>query len=101
MRSPVAFAPGKAGGPALNTVSLPAATVGTPFVACLAVTGGTAPYAWRIQATKLPAGLTLNGGAGLISGTPTMTGTFPFKVKVTDAKHHSASRKLTITVAPG
>jgi len=47
--------------------------------------GGT--QSWSIVpsiGTGLPAGLTLNSSTGLLSGTPTATGSYSFRVKVTD-----------------
>jgi hypothetical protein len=45
---------------------------------------GTAPYTWSIQSGAFAPGVTMNS-SGLISGTPTATGTFFVCIKVTDA----------------
>jgi hypothetical protein len=47
----------------------------------------------------LPGGLTLSS-AGLVSGTPTTTGTFSFTAKVTDAAAQTATAPLQITITP-
>ncbi|NIL97536.1 MAG: hypothetical protein GTO62_10470, partial [Planctomycetales bacterium] len=47
----------------------------------------------------LPVGLSLDA-AGLISGTPTLDGTFNFTVRVTDANGVFADQPLTILVNP-
>jgi Putative Ig domain len=58
--------------PALNNpASLPAATVGQPYSYQLTENGGVPPFAWSITSGSLPAGLSLNGTTGVISGTPT------------------------------
>ncbi len=47
-------------------------TVGSPYAgATVTASGGTAPYAYSVSAGSLPAGLSLNGTTGVISGTPT------------------------------
>src|ERR1700691_1757211 len=71
--------------PSITTTSLPAGSVGTPYSATIAATGGTAPYTFSVTTGTLPAGLTLSTG-GTISGTPTAVGTSPFTVTVTDSE---------------
>jgi len=82
----------------ITTATLPAATVGAAYTATLTATGGTPPYSWSIASGTLPAGLTLAGGTGVISGTPTATGTSSFTVQVTSAALDSATAPLSITV---
>jgi hypothetical protein len=43
------------------------------------------PYSWAVVSGSLPAGLSLNGSTGEISGTPTTGGTSNFTVEVTDS----------------
>src|SRR5204862_7221236 len=59
--------------------------------------GGTTPYTWSLASGTLPTGLTLSS-SGAISGTPTVTGTSNFTVKVTDANSNTATQGLSITV---
>jgi len=73
------------------------ATVGTAFSQTLAATGGTPPYTWSISSGTLPAGLQLSGG--VISGTPTATGTTNITLKVTDADALTATSPISITVS--
>jgi len=84
----------------ITTTSLAGGTAGTAYSATLAASGGTTPYAWSITGS-LPAGLTLNGTTGVISGTPTATGTFNFTAVVSDASSplKTANSALTIVVA--
>ncbi|MGB9030293.1 MAG: putative Ig domain-containing protein, partial [Acidobacteriaceae bacterium] len=66
--------------------ALTAATVGVAYTpVTFAATGGTSPYAWSVSLGALPAGMTLNAGTGVLSGTPTAAGAFSFSVKATDS----------------
>ncbi|MDP9332286.1 MAG: putative Ig domain-containing protein, partial [Actinomycetota bacterium] len=89
-------------GPAISgPATLPAWTAGRAYPnTTVTATGGTTPYAWT--ATGLPAGLSINGGSGVISGTTNAVGTFSVTVKVTDAGGAIATQpyQLTITSAP-
>jgi len=84
---------------AITTAALPAATLGTPYTATLAATGGTPPYRFSLAAGDLPAGLTLNQSTGVISGTPVVSGTADFTIQVTDTASpaKTAARPLSIT----
>ncbi len=80
---------------------LPRAIVGTPYSQQLAISGGTAPYTFILSATSpafdtLPPNLTMSS-SGLISGTPTSTGIYEFKVTVTDAAGQTLNQSLTLT----
>jgi hypothetical protein len=85
--------------PTISTTSLPAATQNAAYSATLAATGGITPYTWAIASGTLPTGLTLASGTGIISGTPTGTGTSSFTVRVTDANLATATQALSLTVA--
>jgi len=61
----------------------------------LVASGGTAPYTWSV--TGLPAGLTASSG-GLVSGTPTTSGTYSVTVTATDSVGGSGSATFTWTV---
>jgi hypothetical protein len=66
----------------------------------LAASGGKAPYTWSLVQGSLPSGLSLNGEAGVISGTPTASGTSSFTVQVRDSQTSAATAQapLSITV---
>jgi Putative Ig domain len=68
----------------ITTASLPDGKVGFNYTAQLTLTGGTAPYTWTIITGTTPTGLNLSA-SGVISGVPTVAGTFAFTVKVTDS----------------
>ena len=82
---------------AITTTTLPNGTTGTAYNATLGATGGAPPYAWALVSGALPTGLNLSAG-GVISGTPTVVGTFNFSVRVMDSVGGTATSVLAITV---
>ncbi|MEY4607243.1 MAG: hypothetical protein RLY45_2003 [Actinomycetota bacterium] len=85
---------------AVSTSSLPNATVGSPYSTTLTATGGSGTYGWSLSAGTLPTGLTLSS-AGVLSGTPTTSGTSTFSVTAVDTAPGatgSSSKQLTLTV---
>jgi hypothetical protein len=77
--------------------------VNLPFSEQLGALGATPPYSWSLAANSpgLPPGLT-NGvsSSGMISGTPTTTGTYDFTVQATDQGQRITQKVITITVTP-
>jgi arylsulfatase A-like enzyme len=55
------------------------------FAQSLAAWDGTEPYRWTVVEGSLPPGITLDGVAGHLTGTPTQPGTFEVQIQVTDA----------------
>lgn len=84
----------------VGPASLPSATAGSVYNQTLTASGGTAPYSFVVSAGALPAGLTLSA-AGVLSGTPSASGTFNFNVTATDSggSPTSGSRAYTLVVA--
>jgi hypothetical protein len=82
--------------PTIITVSLPDGTVGTAYSQTL-VAIGTAPITWNLASGSLPGGLGLSP-SGVISGTPTVTGTFTFTIEATNVTAPNATQILTIIV---
>ncbi|MDZ3832818.1 MAG: putative Ig domain-containing protein [Sphingopyxis sp.] len=69
---------------AVTPASLPSAMMEAPYSASLSASGGTGPYSYAVSSGALPGGLTLSP-AGVVSGTPTVHGTFAFTVTATDS----------------
>lgn len=65
----------------------------------LAATGGSGGFSWAIIAGSLPPGLSL-APTGLLSGSPTASGTFTFTVKATDSSGSSMLLPLAIQINP-
>jgi hypothetical protein len=83
----------------IATSSLPAGTVGSAYTASLAATGGIPPYTWSVApGSTLPSGLSISS-AGVISGTPTASGTFSVTLQATDSAQATATKAYSVTVA--
>jgi hypothetical protein len=80
--------------PVITTTTLPNGTKGTTYNQTLAATGEA--ITWSKESGNLPNGLNLSA-SGVISGTPTTSGTFNFTVKVTNIAG-SATKALSITI---
>jgi carbon monoxide dehydrogenase subunit G len=81
--------------------TLPAATVAAAYSQTITAAGGTSPHTFSLSAGALPPGVAFSS-AGILSGTPTASGTFNFTVMATDSSGGSgpftASRAYTLTV---
>ena len=82
----------------ITTSSLPGGTTSVAYSTTLTASGGVAPYTWSVSVGSLPAGLQLNASTGVISGTPTATGTTNFTVQVTDNNSNTATKALSVVV---
>jgi len=81
----------------ITTTDLLRGTRNQPYSMQLSTANGRPPYSWSLVSGSLPAGLSLSA-SGLISGTPTVFGTFPFVVRATDSTGAVAVASLTLTV---
>jgi streptogramin lyase len=81
---------------------LPAAQANAAYKQTLTASGGTEPYTFKIASGVLPAGISLSS-AGLLSGTPTASGSFNFNITATDSSTgtgapFSAASSYTLSV---
>lgn len=77
--------------------SLPRGKVGIAYSATLTATNGTAPYSFSVSGGTLPKGLSLDPATGVISGTPTASGSFATTITISDAKGCVVKIPLTVT----
>ena len=88
---------------ALSPSSLSNATQNSAYSQTITAGGGTAPYVYAVTAGSLPSGMSL-GSTGVLSGTPTVYGTFNFVVMATDsstgAGPYTGGRSYTLSVTP-
>jgi hypothetical protein len=87
--------------PTITTLQLPSGEDGVPYNQTIAASGGVIPLTFTTSSGSLPPGLTLSS-AGVISGTPSLSGSYAFTVKVSDAGTPplTVSQPYTITVSP-
>lgn len=83
----------------ITTTSIPNAIKSTAYTTTLAATGGTPAYTWAIITGSLPAGITLTGSTGVIAGTPTVNGSFPITIQVTDTVPNTYTWATTLIVS--
>jgi large repetitive protein len=81
------------------TGNLVGAKLGAPFSAVITATGGGS-LQWTVDSGALPPGLVLNRDNGTLSGTPSAAGTYPFTVKVGDAKRKTTKAFSFVVGAP-
>lgn len=78
----------------VNPASLPSGNIGSPFSATITATGGTGAFTFAVTSGALPAGLTLNGATGAITGTPTAAAPANFTITATDAAQCTGFRSF-------
>ena len=85
--------------PVITTTTLPGGIVGTLYSQTLTATG-TTPVNWSLSNGNLPTGLSLSS-AGVISGTPSETGTYNFTVQATNmAGNNTKALAITVSATP-
>lgn len=78
--------------------ALGGASTSLEYTGILTVNGGTGPFGFIITGGMLPPGLTLDPTTGIISGIPTLTGTFTYTARVTDSLGATADVTCQIVV---
>jgi Flp pilus assembly secretin CpaC len=84
---------------AIDSTSLPGATLQIPYSASLRAAGDSGARTWSVIAGTLPSGLSLNPATGTISGTPTAAGNSNFTVSVADSGTPTKSVTTTLSIA--
>lgn len=77
---------------------LKSATVGVAYSETISAQGGSSPYTFAVTSGSLPAGLSLAGSTGIISGTATTVGSSSFTITVTDSLSQTGSTAFVIGV---
>jgi hypothetical protein len=80
-----------------TTASLPGGTVGAAYSQTVTASGGSGTYTYAVTAGSTPTGLSISTG-GVLSGTPTVAGSFGFTVTATDAFGSSGSQAYTLVI---
>lgn len=83
----------------ITTSSLPGGTHSVGYASTVAAHGGVGQYAYTVNSGSLPTGLTINGGTGLISGTPSLAGTYYFEIQVVDVMGNAAKMNYQVVIA--
>lgn len=84
---------------AVTTTSLSSGAVGSAYSQSMSATGGVTPYTWSVVSGTLPAGISLDAGTGILSGTPSQAGTANLVIQVADSAGTKATATLSLTVA--
>ncbi len=82
----------------VSPATLPSGQIGRAYSTALASSGGAGPYTYTVTSGALPLGIVLSS-AGVISGTPTVAGNFPFNIQVVDATNTAVSYSQSITIS--
>jgi hypothetical protein len=82
----------------ITTPTLPGGIENVFYSAPLNATGGIPPYVWSVVGS-LPAGLSLGGSTGIISGTPTVGGNYNIAVRVTDTQPVSTTKPYILQLS--
>ena len=82
-----------------NALSPQVAATNAPYSFQLTAEGG-GTQSWSVVSGALPAGLALNSSNGVVSGTPTATGDYTFKIQVTDGSRTDVETFTLAVVDP-
>ena len=83
---------------AVSPPTLPSGQIGRAYSTTLTSSGGAGPYTYTVSSGALPLGLSLSS-AGVINGTPTVAGNFPFNIQAVDSTNTSVSYSQSITIS--
>ena len=81
------------------TERAPDARVDEPYSVAFTATGGSPPYTFSLGSGSFPPGVAISN-AGVVSGTPTRSGSYQFAIQATDSAGEKGSRGFTVAVKP-
>ncbi len=82
----------------ISPSSIPSGVKGSAYSQTFTPGGGNGSYTLSLTGS-LPAGVGFSSGSSLLSGTPTVTGGFPFTISAVDSNGCSGSTNYTLRVA--
>ncbi len=83
----------------ITTLSIPGGTNNVVYTTTLAATGGVGIYQWSVVSGTLPTGLVIGTLTGILSGTPTVAGTYYFEVQVQDNVGNQGRQNFQVVIA--
>jgi hypothetical protein len=83
--------------PVFTTAFLSPGELTEPYQRTLLASGGVPPYTFAVETGPLPPGISMNT-LGAFSGTPTVVGDYPLRLRVTDSSSHGASQDFVMSI---
>ncbi len=83
----------------ITTLSLAGGTHSVAYSQTLHATGGVGQYTWSKVSGTIPPGLSLAPLTGIISGTPSLAGSYYFEMLVTDVMGNTAAMNYQVIIA--
>ncbi len=92
-------APGLATSPAITSATPPGGSIGKGYSFSFTA-AGSPTITWSIATGTMPTGLSLNTTTGVLSGTPTLAGSYSFTVQAANGTLPNASATYTVVITP-
>jgi hypothetical protein len=83
----------------ITPAALANATANSAYSTTVSAAGGSGRYTYAVTAGNVPTWLALNAGTGVLSGTPTTTGSSSFTITATDKANTSLKASQAYTLA--
>lgn len=85
--------------PVISTSTLADVVTGSPMSpVTFSVSGGTSPYVWSLTTSSLPSGEFSFSSSGVLSGTPSTQGVYPFEVGLIDKYGRTSQKSFSLGV---